>query len=230
MKGKSVLAGLAACVIAAAAAVFPASAELMSKTGNDKDAEIYFIPADGLDLSGLDKIVAEISLDAKMLNGTIGYNEIGAGWKQNDQELRSDSGPTTGEWTVSGLDGRVQDGLQVQFWWVDARSDGSTGTAKLESVRLYDKNGRELGTAGSGQQQETTVRQTEAKTEAQRDETKPETGTEARQESTVRTDGTKAETEQKDEPSSDAGDAGVGTAAACLAAAGAAAFLSRKKH
>ena len=72
MKIKSMIAALAASAIAVSALAVSASAELLKKVGNEKDAEIYTVPVDGLDLSKLDKIVAEVSCDSTKTNGCIG--------------------------------------------------------------------------------------------------------------------------------------------------------------
>jgi len=215
MKVKSILASLGACAIAMSAMALSASAaDLMTKVGNAESAKVYDIPTDGLDLSKLDKVVAEVSVDTTMVNGCIGYNkedgsEKGA-WTSVNKEAKADAGPVNAEWVAEGLDGTVKGSVQVQFWWVqpqynEAGEESGDGTAVLKSVKLYDKDGKEL-TAGDNKTDDNKTDNTTATTAA-----------------TTKANTTKA-------GATKTGDAGVGIAISGLALAGIAAVASRKKH
>lgn len=216
MKVKSILASLGACAIAMSAMALSASAaDLMTKVGNADSAKVYDIPTDGLDLSKLDKVVAEVSVDTTLVNGCIGYNkedgtDKGA-WTSVNQEAKADAGPVNAEWVAEGLDGTVKGSVQVQFWWVqpqydEAGTESGDGTAVLKSVKLYDKDGKEL-TAGDNKddKNDNTTATTTATTKAAGG-------------NTTKAGATKT------------GDAGVGIAISGLALAGIAAVASRKKH
>ena len=220
MKLKNMIASLAACAIAVSGLAMTVSAEeLMKKEGNAENAKAYEIPFDGLDLSKLDKIEAVVSCDTNVLNGCIGYNaddgSADGKWTAVNQETKVGDGESvSATWTVDGLAGTVKGGLQVQFWWVqpiygeDGKETGN-GVAKLESVKLLDKDGNELKAA------ETTT------TAAATTTTKAATTTKAG--ATTKAGTTTA-------ASSKTGDAGVSIAVAGLSLAAVAAFAARKKH
>lgn len=209
MKIKSMIAALAASAIAVSALAVSASAEVLKKVGNEKNAEIYMVPVDGLDLSKLDKIVAEVSCDSTKMNGGIGYNNADGNWTQHEFNSEIESGVIEQTWEKDGLAGTVKDGLQVQLWWVEPKKDAdgneSDGTAQLNSVKLLDKDGNEL-----------------TKTETQATTTTTE-----KSGASVTTTTTAKETKKTD--SAKTGDAGVGVAVAALGLASAAAFVARKK-
>lgn len=210
MKIKSMIAALAASAIAVSALAVSASAEVLKKVGNEKDAEIYMVPVDGLDLSKLDKVVAEVSCDTNKLQGCIGYNNTNSEWVQVKFESEIESGAIEQTWEKDGLAGTVKDGLQVQLWWVqptydaDGKENGN-GTGQIDSVKLLDKDGNEL-----------------TKTETQATTTTTEKSGAA-----VTTTTTAKDTKKTD--SAKTGDAGVGVAVAALGLASAAAFVARKK-
>ena len=212
MKIKSMIAALAAGAIAMSAMALSASAEVLKKVGNEKKAEIYQIPVDGLDLSKLDKIVAEVSCTTNKLNGCFGYNNTSSEWVQVEFESVIDSGAISEKWEKDGLAGTVKDGLQVQLWWVQPVYEGETvtgdGTGQVDSIKLLDKDGNELTKS-----EETT---TAAVTTTEKSGAAVTTTTTAK--STAKTDSTKT------------GDAGVGVVVAALGLASAAAFAARKKH
>lgn len=210
MKIKSMIAALAASAIAVSALAVSASAEVLKKVGNEKNAEIYMVPVDGLDLSKLDKIVAEVSCDSTNTNGCIGYNDADGKWVQHEFKSEIESGVIEQNWEKDGLAGTVKDGLQVQLWWVEPLKDADgketgNGTAQVNSVKLLDKDGNEL-----------------TKTETQATTTTTEKSGAA-----VTTTTTAKETKKTD--SAKTGDAGVGVAVAALGLASAAAFVARKK-
>lgn len=147
MKMKRIFAGLAAAAVACAATVMTASAAVFTKTGNGDDTpKVYNVPTDGLDLSKLDKIVANLTVDSGKVSGCIGYSDANTDWAQSAQTLSA----TSGQWVVSNLGGNVSGGIQIQFWWVnpfyDAEgNEGDPGTATVESVQLLDANGNPIG-------------------------------------------------------------------------------------
>ena len=70
MKLKKIFAGMAAAALAIAASAVTASAALLTKTGNGDDtSKIYKVPTEGLDLSKLDKIVADLTVDSGKVSG-----------------------------------------------------------------------------------------------------------------------------------------------------------------
>ena len=213
MKIKSMIAALAAGAIAMSAMALSASAEVLKKVGNTKDAEVYQIPVDGLDLSKLDKIVAEVSCTTNKLNGCFGYNNTSGEWVQVEFESVIDSGAISEKWEKDGLAGTVKDGLQIQLHWVQPTYDetgkeNGDGTGQVDSIKLLDKDGNELTKS-----EETT---TAAVTTTEKSGAAVTTTTTAK--STAKTDSTKT------------GDAGVGVVVAALGLASAAAFAARKKH
>lgn len=215
MKIKSLLASAAACAIAISAMAISASADaLMSKKGNEKQAEVYSIPLDGIDVTKIDKIVADISLDSDYVNGAFGYNEGGAWANHGPNGASQFEANASGEIVLSGIAGKIDAGseVQVQFWWVNDVSEGNPGTATLNSVKLYDATGAELG--GNAPAAETTTSAAAAD------------GNGTTTSSTTTTTTTTTTTAAS---GSNTGDAGVAVAVAGLAIAGAAAFVARKK-
>ncbi len=145
MKIKSLVAALAASAIAVSAMAFSASAEVLKKTGNEKDKETYTIPVDGLDLSKLDKIVAEVSANSTKVTGCFVFNNNSGEAIQVEFESTEESGELTAEWATSdSLAGTVKDGLAVELRWVEPVSEGNDATLNLDSVKLLDKDGNEL--------------------------------------------------------------------------------------
>ncbi len=220
MKIKSVIAAVAASAIACSAMALSAAAEVFSKTGNEGDA-IYTVPVDGVDVSKINKIVVEVSCDHNKLEGTIGYNDTTAEskWTKHGTDgtekfvCSAEAGAITGTWELDNIEGEIADSkIEVQFTWIEPDGDNK-GTGKIESVKLYDKDGNEL----KPNMPETTTTEatttTQATTTAKKDDKKDD-----KKSSTSSSSGAKT------------GDAGVGVAVAALSLAGAAAIATRKKH
>lgn len=221
MKIKSVLASLSACAIAISAMAISASADaLMSKKGNEKQAEVYSIPLDGIDVTKIDKIVADISLDSDYVNGGFGFSEGGAWANHGPNGATQFEANASGEIVLSGIAGKVDAGseVQVQFWWVNDVSEGNPGTATLNSVKLYDATGAELG-GNAPAETESTAAATTTSSAAATTTTSAAAGTTTTAAATTTTAAAGAA----------AGDAGVAVVAATLALAGAVAFVARKK-
>jgi hypothetical protein len=221
MKIKSVLASVAACAIAISAMAVSVSADaLMSKKGNEKNSENYSVPLDGIDVTKIDKIVADIALDSDYVNGCIGFNEGGAWVNHGPNGANQFEVNASGEVVLSGLAGKVDEGttMEVQFWWVNDVSEGNPGTATLNSVKLYDATGAELG-GNAPAETESTAAATTTSAAAATTTTSAAAGTTTTAAATTTTSGA----------AQPAGDAGVAVVAATLALAGAAAFVARKK-
>lgn len=230
MKIKSMIAAFAASAIALSAMAVTASAAVFSKTGNGQ--EYYGIDIKSLDVEKIDKIVVEITCDTNYVKGTFGFNDKSTGqWAAHGvtddggkMVFISDAGKgntVNDKWELSGLEGTIaeQDEIQVQFWWINPHynadgSEGDKGTANIESVKLLDKDGNEVGAKVA----ETTTTAAETTTTT----TTTGAGT-----TTTTTSGKK---DDKKADSAKTGDAGVGVAVAALGLAGAAAFAARKKH
>ena len=121
---------------------------LLTKTGNEKAAEIYSVPLDGVDTAKLDKVVAKIECDTGYCNGCIGYKDLNGVWQQAEQETKNG----TSDWTLEGIGG-IRGNLQVRLWRIRNHYDkdgneltNQPGKANLISVSLYSKNGDELKT------------------------------------------------------------------------------------
>ena len=208
MKVKSILASLGACAIAMSAMALSASAEVLSKTGNGSEGGKYAVPLDGIDVTKIDKIVAEVSVDSDYVKGTIGFNEGGTWVNHGGTADNGTAFENAGKWELANA--KVDEGssIEVQIWWINPVSDGVDGTAKIESVKLYDKDGKELS-AGAGDDNKTDDNKTD--------------NTTATTAATTKANTTKA-------GATKTGDAGVGIAISGLALAGIAAVASRKKH
>lgn len=209
MKVKSILASLGACAIAMSAMALSASAEVFSKKGNESTTPgNYVVPLDGIDVTKIDKIVAEVSVDSDYVKGTIGFNDGGSWVNHGGTADNGTAFENAGKWELANA--KVDEGsnIEVQIWWINNLADGSEGTAKIESVKLYDKDGKELG-AGAGDDNKTDDNKTD--------------NTTATTAATTKANTTKA-------GATKTGDAGVGIAISGLALAGIAAVASRKKH
>ncbi|MBQ3940433.1 MAG: NPXTG-anchored protein [Oscillospiraceae bacterium] len=248
MKMKSVLASLGACAIALSAMAVSASAAVWNTTGSGN----YSVPLDGIDVTKIDKIVAEVACDTNYLKGTIGYNDTTSTgenkWKNHGPKTEGENGyfdssaedgktveSDVWEWDAKGT---VEAGskIEVQFWWINPHynedgTEGDKGIGYVNSVKLLDKDGKELGAASDDKKDETKAddKKDETKADDQKDETKTESKSDEKKDDT-KTVGTSADDGKKNEPSSKTGDAGAGFAIAGLAVAGAAAFVARKKH
>ena len=172
MKLRRIFAGLAAAAVACAATAITASAALLTRKGNDDETtKVYKVSTEGLDLSKLDKIIADMTVDTGKVSGCIGYAPVGGDWEQVKQELKD----TTGQWVASGLEGKVAGGVEIQFWWVNPFYDadgneGDPGTATIERVQLLDAQGNELTAAAPTEATEPAAEGTEP---AETDVTQP---------------------------------------------------------
>ena len=134
---------------------------LLERTSDATGDSSYAIPFVGLDASEVDRIEAEVYVDSAYVNGCIGFNDVtaedpDAAWITTECETNGEYGT----WTIEGLAGKLDPNYasaQIQFWFVNPFYDkdtgevdedgnpiyeaGSTGTAKLLSVTLYDAAG-----------------------------------------------------------------------------------------
>ena len=201
MKMKTIAASLAACAIAVSAMAFSASAALISRTSSDTQDVTYTVPIADYDLTQLDKIVVDVTVDSKNCQGSINYNNINGVWMTNRTDT---SDKETDAWTVEDIGG-IQGSLEVRITYVaeiaaaDETEANKPGTANIDAVKLYDKNGQEL-------QKKTTTTASSTTTTTQ--------------------GGGKGDTQ----PAAKTGDAGAGVAVSALGVAAAAAYIARRKH
>ena len=146
MKHIKMFTGLTAAAVACSLAAVPASAAVLTRIGNAENArKTYSVSLEGVDLSKLDKITAELKADSGYAKGCIRYQDTENEWTSKTKELKDKSG----EWTFENLEGEVGGEIEIQLWWVNPifDSDGGRekeGTATIECVRLYDAAGHEL--------------------------------------------------------------------------------------
>ena len=223
MKIKSVLASVAACAIAVSAMAISAAAEVTNgnATGDDgKKFWTYDVKENADDITkvyGFEvKITPSDTAIPSGIGGGMGMNSNSLGWKSVEWG-NPDSGKAvivdTENWTMKYVntasfaadDEYAQ--VWVQNWW------GAELT--VDSVKLLDKDGNEIGAAPA----DTTAAATTTTTAAATTTTSAAAGTTTTAAATTTTAAAGAA----------AGDAGVAVVAATLALAGAAAFVARKK-
>lgn len=225
MKIKSVLASVAACAIAVSAMAISAAAEVTNgnATGDDgKKFWMYDVKENASDITqvyGFElKITAANPELPDGMGGGLGMNSNSFGWKSvewgnpgSGKDVEFDAENWTVKYVADKAFAADDEYAQVwlQNWW------GSELT--VDSVKLLDQNGNEIGGAAQDPEETTAPEETQAPTE----ETKA-----ADDNADSKADDT---TGKQDQPGTKTGDAGVAVAVAGLSLAGAAAFVARKR-
>ena len=251
---QSVLAGIGACVIAVSASVLTVWAdEIPIRNATESDGRYVYNVLDNLpagasltDVYGAEVRISGVNTERGAGGGII-FQSASVNWDQKDWGNEGSGKPVVynySDFTFRRLE--TASPFSASDSWasvVICQWDQWGDAVTVESVRLLGRDGKALdGASGSGQNEPgTDSRQTETAASEQQTETAAsdrqteaaavsaeteDSGkTERRAANSRNTDGTGMK-----EPQSDTGDAGVGFAVAGLAAAGAAALLSRKKH
>ena len=222
MKIKSMFAALAAGAIAVSAlAVSAFAGEIAIANGTEADGKYAYAVLDHLPAGRTvtDVYGAEVKISGvdttKGAGGGIIFQSDSAGWNQKEWGNEGSDKPYTYNYTDFTFK-RVDEAspFAASDTWasiVISEWDGWGDPITVESVKLLDKDGNELTAA-----EETTA--AEATT----------TAAETTKAAAAVTTTTSKDTKKSD--STKTGDAGVGIAVAALGLAGAAAFVSRKKH
>lgn len=232
MKFKSVLASVAACAICVSAMAVTASAKVLNPaSGDDKYCLDVKVP-DGKsfgDIYGFEVKYTGTPAEGQSNVGAVCWQSTSVKWTQKEFSI------TAGEKDIDVKDNTItytqseplfaaaDEFAQIfvaQWSWDGANQMDFT----VDSVKLLDKDGKELGGAAAEESSKTEESKAE---ESKAEESKAE---ESKAEESKADDTKKDTSSQTQTTGTKTGDAGVGIAVAGLALAGAAAFVARKKH
>ncbi len=219
MKVKSILASLGACAIAVSAMAISASAKVTNPAAGDDKYCLDVVLPEGktfADIYGIEMSYTGTPAEGQTNVGAICWQSTSVKWTQKEFSL------TEGEKELVVKDNKVtykadaplfaaaDEYAQVfvaQWSWADDNQMDFT----VDSVKLLDKDGNELGGAAPTQNDQTDAPKND-------NTTAPANNTTAPANNTTAAAGAKT------------GDAGVGIAVGALALAGVAAVATRKKH
>jgi len=219
MKVKSILASLGACAIAVSAMAISASAKVTNPAAGDDKYCLDVVLPEGktfADIYGIEMSYTGTPAEGQTNVGAICWQSTSVKWTQKEFSL------TEGEKELVVKDNKVtykadaplfaaaDEYAQVfvaQWSWTDDNQMDFT----VDSVKLLDKDGNELGGAAPTQNDQTDAPKND-------NTTAPANNTTAPANNTTAAAGAKT------------GDAGVGIAVGALALAGVAAVATRKKH
>ncbi len=135
----------------------------------------------GIDGAAIDKVVVELTFTSGIGNGTIGWNDLNGSWMNQGQinVAGTQNEAETVTWEAADIGG-IKDGLQVQLWWINPMYDengtiSGAGEATINSVKYYDKDGKEL-TGGAAEEPAEESEEPAEESEAPATDDTPKTG------------------------------------------------------